>query len=184
MKGFILIMTVIAFVLTSCDDISEDFLYTEIDIDEKLAERAYSFAELYAQSETEYKLGGQDAVRAIQIDCSGLVIMCYKYALVDTKYELIVSDMTANYIYRNSATIIPKEMLRKGDLIFMGEEESELVTHIALYEKNENGNIFFIDSTQKDTDGDGIYDINGVSHRYYSDKDKRFKAFGIMRVKY
>ena len=64
----------------------------------------------------------------------------------------------------------------------MGESDSSEVTHIALFEKLENGRIYFIDSTQKDTNGDGINDIDGVTYRNYSEDDSRFKAFGRMKV--
>lgn len=173
-----------AFLFFSCQ-YETPYNYTEIDTPAEIAERAFNFAELYEQSETVYVLGGQDPARsAIKIDCSGLIIMSYKYALVDTKYQLLENDMTANYMYQNASTIIKKEQLRKGDLIFMGEADSDKVTHIAVFEKSENGIIYFIDSTQKDTDGDGVDDINGVTRRNYSENDKRFKAFGIMRIKY
>ena len=159
--------------------------FTEIDTPAEIAERAFKFAELYEQSETIYGLGGQDPVlSAIKIDCSGLIIMSYKYAIVDTKYQLLKNDMTANYMYQNASTIIKKSNIRKGDLIFMGEADSDKITHIAVFDKLENGIIYFIDSTQKDTNGDGVYDINGVTRRNYSESDKRFKAFGIMRLKY
>ena len=36
--------------------------------------------------------------------------------------------------------------------------------------------------TQKDTDGDGVDDINGVTERNYEVSDKRLKSFGIMQV--
>ena len=181
---FCLIFAIIA-LLVSCDNGSkEERTYTEVDAPAEIAERAYSFAELYEQSDTEYHLGGQDPVRAIQIDCSGLIIMCYKYALVDTKYQLLISDMTANYIYQNASTHIDMSDVKKGNLIFMGEVESSEVTHIALFEKLENGRIYFIDSTQKDTNGDGINDIDGVTYRDYPENDSRFKGFGRMRVKY
>ena len=171
--------------LISCNNGTDDKTsFTEIDAPDEISERAYSFAELYEQSDTEYHLGGQDPVRAIQIDCSGLIIMCYKYALVDTKYQLLVSDMSANYMYTNASTHIDKSDLKKGNLIFMGEADSNSVTHIALFEKIENGRIYFIDSTQKDTNGDGINDIDGVTYRDYTEDDSRFKAFGRMRVKY
>ena len=168
--------------LFACKNPQED--YSEIAAPAEIAERAFKFAKLYGETETEYALGGQDPVRsAIRIDCSGLVIMSYKYALVDTKYQLLESDMTAAYMHDHS-TLITKEELRKGDLIFMGEVSSSAITHIALFEKAENGNIYFIDSTLKDTDGDGIDDINGVTRRFYSESDKRLKSYGIMRLKY
>ena len=179
-----LIFTMLA-LMVSCDNgAKEERTYTEIDAPAEIAERAYRFAELYEQSDTEYELGGQDSLRAIKIDCSGLIIMCYKYALVDTKYQLLLSDMTANYMYQNASTHIDKADLKKGNLIFMGEVNSNSVTHIALFDKLENGRIYFIDSTQKDTNGDGINDIDGVTYRDYPENDSRFKAFGRMRVKY
>ena len=63
--------------LISCNNGTEDkTAFTEIDAPDEISERAYIFAELYEQSDTEYHLGGQDPVRAIQIDCSGLIVMC------------------------------------------------------------------------------------------------------------
>lgn len=170
--------------LTACSNGPETKEYTIMDAPSEIAERAFRFAELYGQSETAYKWGGQDPVRAAEIDCSGLVIMCYKYALVDTKYQLLQEDMNSNYMYQNACTIIPQEELKKGDLIFIGEPESSQVTHIALFERQEEGKIHFIDSTQKDLDGDGIHDVNGVSRREYREHDTRLKAFGIMKLKY
>ena len=149
-----------------------------------IAKSAFEYAKLYVASDTVYKLGAQDPLRSIQIDCSGLVIMCYKYALVNTKYQLLVSDMTANYMYTNASTHIEKADLKKGNLIFMGEPGCTSVTHIALFGKHENGRIYFIDSTQKDTNNDGVYDIDGVTYRDYPEDDARFKAFGRMRVRY
>lgn len=141
----------------------------------EIKERAFEFAKLYSESETEYQWGGQSPLRAIKIDCSGLVVMCYKYALVDTKYSLLESDMTSSYIYENASE--PTENPEQGDLIFMGEIDSDKITHIAIYDKEENGNIYFIDSTDN-----GI--INGVSERYYEKNSGKFKAFGIMKIKY
>lgn len=179
-----LLLIFATFLFFSCQH-ETPYDFTEIDTPAEIAQRAFNFAELYEQSETVYVLGGQDPARsAIKIDCSGLIIMSYKYALVDTKYQLLENDMTANYMYQNASTIIDKSNLRKGDLIFMGEADSDKITHIAVFEKSENGIIYFIDSTQKDTNGDGVDDINGVTRRNYSENDKRFKAFGIMRIKY
>ena len=183
---------VLSLFFISCNNGTDDKTsFTEIDAPDAISERAYSFAELYEQSDTEYHLGGQDPVRAIQIDCSGLIIMCYKYALVDTKYQLLVSDMSANYMYTNASTHIDKADLKKGNLIFMGPARedgatanADEISHAALFEKTENGRIYFIDSTQKDTNGDGINDIDGVTYRDYPEDDSRFKAFGRMRVKY
>ena len=148
--------------------------YTVVTATQKIKNRAFEFAKLYQSSETEYVYGAQDPLRSIKIDCSGLVIMCYKYALVDTKYTLVVSDMSSSYIYENASKITDSP--EQGDLIFMGEENSDRITHIAIFDKEENGNIYFIDSTENDT-------INGVSQRYYEKNNPKFKAFGIMKLK-
>lgn len=172
----ILLISVIAFSFISCkyqSDSEEEIL---VDAPAQIAERAYNFALLYRDSPTEYFYGGQDPVRRlIKIDCSGLVIMCYKYAMVDTQYSLIEPDMTASYMHDNATRKILMDQLRKGDLIFMGEPDSKIISHIALFEKIENEEIYFIDSTQKNS-------INGVTTRHYSTNDERFKSFGIMKL--
>ena len=159
----------------TCNDDSDS--KNIVDCPDDIAERAFRFAELYKDSDTIYELGGQSPVRsAIAIDCSGLVVMCYKYAMVDTKYSLLLSDMSAGYMYENAASIVPLEKMRRGDLIFMGEATSSKVTHIALFDCVENDCVYFIDATEKD-------DISGVTKRFYGVGDARFKAFGVMRVR-
>ena len=175
-----LILFLLIFSLVSCNhnDVPiDESEWTVVCCPAEIANRAFSFAELYEAADTIYEWGGQDPVRsAIGIDCSGLVVMCYKYALVDTRYSLILPDMSSGYIYQNAANIVPVSGIRKGDLIFMGEKDSLSVTHIALFDRMENGRIYFIDSTEKD-------DINGVTRRFYDADDARFKAFGQMKLK-
>lgn len=55
---------------------------------------------------------------------------------------------------------------------------------MALLKEKKDGYVFFIDSTQKDTDGDGFDDINGVTERNYKENDLRLKSYGIMKIKY
>ena len=148
------------------------------DCPDDIAQRAFRFAELYAGSDTGYELGGQSPLRsAIMIDCSGLVVMCYKYAMVDTRYSLLLDDMSAAYMYEHTSRSIPLAQVRKGDLIFMGESGSSNISHIALFDEEKDGNISFIDSTEKEG-------INGVSRRSYPKNDGRFKAFGVMLLQY
>ena len=154
--------------------------YTIITAPKDIRGRAFRFAELYRDSDTEYEWGGQTPVRAaIKIDCSGLVVMCYKYALVDTKYLLIENDMSSAYIYEHASE--PTTSPERGDLIFMGSEEPEdgepKISHIAIFDREENGEIYFIDSTDNGT-------VNGVTERHYPTDSKKFKAFGIMKIKY
>ena len=164
----------------SCSNSIADF--TEIDCPDAICGRAFEFALLYKETGMQYELGGQSPLRSAGIDCSGLVVMCYKYALVDTKYNLLFDDASAKAIYMNYST--PTRFPRRGDLIFMGEADTASVTHIAIFDKMENGKVYFIDSTQKDTDGDGVYDINGVTARNYEKNDSRIKAYGKMRLAY
>ena len=144
----------------SCNFNNDSDDTTEIDCPAEIASRAFRFAELYKDSDTVYELGGQAPVRsAIAIDCSGLVVMCYKYAMVDTKYSLLVSDMTAAYMCESASSHVALEQMRQGDLIFMGEADSSNVSHIAFFDRLENGNVYFIDSTKKTTSAVLLVDI-------------------------
>lgn len=167
-----------AFSFISCafnDNSSDNF--TVIDCPAEIAARAFRFSELYKDSDTVYELGGQSPVRsAIAIDCSGLVVMCYKYAIVDTKYSLLASDLAVIDFYKKSSSIVPLEKMRRGDLIFMGSEADPLdISHIALFDCIENDNIYFIDSTNL---------TNTVSRRCYSKDNPKFKAFGVIKLQY
>ena len=181
-KVLFCIIPLILISLASCQMESNDSSssYTVITAPKNIKVRAFRFAELYRDSDTEYELGGQMPVRAaIKIDCSGLVIMCYKYALVDTKYQLLEDDMAAAYIYEHAS--VPTKTPEQGDLIFMGSEnpkpEEAEVSHIAFFDRQEDGEIYFIDSTKNDS-------VNGVTERHYPVDSKKFKAFGIMKIKY
>ena len=140
----------------------------------QLAASAFEYAKKYAAADTEYKYGAQDPLRAIQVDCSGLVIRCYRYALQNTGYSLIQSDMSSSYMYENAS--IPTTSPRRGDLIFMGEENSSKISHIAIFDRFEGDQVYFIDSTSQGK-------INGVSERHYAKTNKKIKAYGIMKLK-
>ena len=140
-----------------------------------IAKSAFEYAKLYAASDTVYKLGAQDPLRSIQIDCSGLVIMCYKYALKNTGYSLVQSDMSSSYMYEHAS--IRTTTPRRGDLIFMGDSNSSKITHVAIFDRFEGDQVYFIDSTS-------VGRTTGVSERHYSRNDKRIKSYGIMKLKY
>ena len=80
----------------------------------QLAASAFEYAQKYAAADTQYKYGAQDPLRAIQIDCSGLVIMCYRYALKNSGYSLIQSDMSSSYMYENAS--IPTKKSKPTEL--------------------------------------------------------------------
>lgn len=174
----ILSLFFIVLLFVSCSNSS--LALQAVDCPTEIKERAYNFAKLYADSDTKWALGKQDPVRSIEIDCSGLIIMSYKYALVDTDYMLFLDDMSAAYMYENSITSI--SLPEKGDLIFF-QDEKGYVDHCGIVDKIENGNVYFIDSTKKDTNADGIYDIDGVTERSYNASDAKIKGYGIMRLK-
>lgn len=146
----------------------------------EIANKALLFAYKYKNSDTEYEWGGQDSLRAIKIDCSGLVVNCYQYALnenIECKlpfYDASVKDIFNNYSFLTDSP-------NPGDIIFMGEADKDFPTHIAIYVKEENNNIYFIDSTKKAA-VDGHPAINGVTERFYNKVDKRFKGFAKMKL--
>ncbi len=175
MKKIFSFLFLICFCFIGCKPNEDCDNYTIVLASKEIKNRAFEFANLYKDSETEYGYGAQDPLRSIKIDCSGLVIMSYKYALVDTKYSLLLSDMSSSYIYENASEIT--KVPEHGDLIFMGEENSNKITHIAIFDREENGNIYFMDSTENET-------VNGVSERMYEKNNPKFKAFGTMKLKF
>lgn len=140
----------------------------------EIKQKVFHYAELYCKSDTYYKYGGQDSLRSIGIDCSGLVIMCYQYALEGTNYELMLPDMSSAYMKDNAS--IPTENPQKGDLIFMGEFNSSNITHIAIFEKMDNHRVYFIDSTE-------YGNVSGVTRRSYEKNNSKFKSYGVMKIK-
>jgi hypothetical protein len=147
----------------------------QIPAPEEVRLQALDYARQYISLGAEYEWGGQDPLpRRIVVDCSGLVIRCYEYAASDHGYSLLFTDTTAAGMQRYSISL-NKQDLQPGDLLFMGTDG--VVSHIALFVKIENGNIYFIDSTYKPDEG-----INGVTERFYSETDPRFIAFGRMLV--
>ena len=142
----------------------------------------FSSCDELADALREEKESGQDPLRSIGIDCSGLVVMSYKYAITDTKYGLMEADMSSAYMESHASKKTTSPM--KGDLIFMGERNTSRITHVAIFEKIENGMVWFIDSTEYDSDGDGIVDISGVSRRSYPVCEKKIKSYGTMKLRY
>jgi len=141
---------------------------------DSIAKLALDYAVKYSQADTEYEYGGQDLLRAIKIDCSGLVVNCYRYSTEGTGYALPFYDAAVKDFYQNYS--VKTENPRPGDLIFMGDED--FPTHISIFVKEENGRIYFIDSTFKPEAG-----LNGVSERSYTKGDPKFISFGILLLR-
>lgn len=182
MKKSLLFFGLVILTLSSC---SFEFLtgiryvtssFTTIDCPTEIISRAFKFAELYEKEDTVYEWGGEDPLRnTIGIDCSGLVIMCYKYAMVDTEYKLLNEDMTAQNIHDYASTKKSVGTVQKGDLVFIGPEGSKEITHIGFFEKYEDNKVYILDSSSGS---------NGVHYNSYSVDSKKIKGYGRMRVKY
>jgi hypothetical protein len=175
-KRYLLLATItLTFTLFSCkNDITVNDVLIECPSD--IANKALFYAHEYADADTEYEWGGQDLLRAIKIDCSGLVVNCYSYAMAGTDYSLPFKDASVIDLYNKWTVQINNP--RPGDVIFMGDDKNH-PTHMSLFKKKEKDNIYFIDSTYKQDD-----EIDGVTERYYSEKDPRFLAYGILFVNY
>ena len=182
MKKSLLFFGLVILTLSSC---SFEFLtgiryvtssFTTIDCPTEIISRAFKFAELYEKEDTVYEWGGEDPLRnTIGIDCSGLVIMCYKYAMVDTEYKLLNEDMTAQNIHDYASTKKSVGTVQKGDLVFIGPEGSKEITHIGFFEKYEDNIVYILDSSSGS---------NGVHYNTYSVDSKKIKGYGRMKVKY
>jgi len=170
MKNMLLILLVLA---------TAEACTQKFNAPEDVRARALEFAERYARSDTEYEWGAQDPRRVIRIDCSGLVVMCYKYALVDTAFELPFDDATAVAMHDHYSRETQDPLA--GDLIFMGEAGEAEISHIAVFKEKKDGKIYFIDATEKDAEGD-YPPVDGVSERTYPEGDLRFKSFGILQI--
>jgi hypothetical protein len=172
MKSWIIFLFIFCSLFISCDHSNPSVELEPCPSD--IAQQALEYAIEYSSADTEYEWGGQDLLRAIKIDCSGLVVNCYKYAVAGTSYELPFYDTAVINFYNEWS--VPTVNPRPGDLIFMGEDSSN-PTHMGLFVKKKDGNIYFIDSTLKPEDG-----INGVSERYYPENDGRFLSSGIIKL--
>ncbi|MDR1444082.1 MAG: C40 family peptidase [Treponema sp.] len=173
MKTQALCFVLFGYLCSSCTGLNQSPELTPCPAD--IARQALEYAFDYSTADTEYEFGGQDSLRAIKIDCSGLAVNCYKYAVAGTDYYLPFYDAAVINFFRewSVSTIDP----RPGDLIFMGDDKNS-PTHMSLFVKKEGGNIRFIDSTLKPEEL-----INGVSERHYPENDERFLSFGILLLK-
>ena len=133
--------------------------------------KALEYAKWYCQEDTKYVYGGQDPIpRVLKVDCSGMVINCYKYAVENTKYKLPFNDTTAANLH--STYSYPTNTPQPGDMVFMGEANSSKISHIGIFVKKSGSTIYFIDAT------DGI----GVSQRSYDKSNSKIKGYGQIKL--
>ena len=177
-NNILLLLTLIIFILGCHHPLQKRPIGTIISCPQEIASRALFFAEEYKNRATIYDWGGRDGLRAIRLDCSGLVVRCYRYAVSELNgYSLTFENATVKTLFEEHSfkTYTPVA----GDLIFMGDVDDDFPSHIALYVETKNGYIYFIDSTKKESP-DGY--INSVTKRYYHKTDKRFKGFGKIKI--
>lgn len=137
--------------MTGCDlsirfSNENDLHNNGVEAPESIRLKAYSSAEYYAVNNVPYEWGGDYYIepRSMGVDCSGLIISNYKYALKGTGYSLPFSDSTAHDMYQYYSN--PVNYPQKGDLVFW-KNSSGRVYHIALLEGISGGKVYFIDAS-------------------------------------
>ena len=153
---------------TSSND-TKPTVVPDSDTIEYIQYKALEYAKMYCDEDTVYVYGAQDPIRALRVDCSGMVINCYKYAIKNTKYKLLFDDTTAANMY--SKYSIHTTTPQPGDLIFMGDANSSAINHIGIFEKKVGSTIYFIDATEG----------KGVSQRNYAQNNSKIKGYGQMK---
>lgn len=138
---------------------------------EQIQSRALEYAKRYCNEDTKYVYGAQDPIpRVLKVDCSGMVINCYKYAVEGTKYKLPFNDTTAANLH--STFSIHTTTPQPGDMIFMGDANSSKINHIGIFVKKSGNTIYFIDATEG----------KGVSQRSYDKSNSKIKGYGQIKL--
>jgi len=169
---------IIVLLACSCATSNSGVLYSVSECPSNIRERVVFYAEEYARKDTLFKLGSRDLLEKegiLEIDCSGLIVRVYQYAVKNTKYSLLFEDTNVSSFY--SYFTIPVATPTPGDLIFMGTN-TVYPTHISIFIKMDNENIYFIDSTYKEDEG-----IDGVTLRYYKKDDPKFLQFARLLIR-
>lgn len=126
---------------------------------ENIRLRAYESAAFYVKNKIPYVWGGDYYIepnRTVGVDCSGLIINNYKYAVKGSEYSLPFADSTAHNMYLKYTN--PVLSPEKGDLIFWKNKQDKIY-HVAIFEKESGDYYYFIDSTE-------FEGVNGVTYRY------------------
>lgn len=145
MKKFWLLLTGIL-LLYGCEFIV--FVsHTEVPAPDFIRDRAFYAAEAYVDEYIEYDLGGDETIYvppydSRALDCSGLVINVYNYAVTDTIYNLPFDDKTADEIDKEYSYSIDEP--ETGDLMVWTDNGEAF--HIAIYWKTEDGYYYFLES--------------------------------------
>jgi hypothetical protein len=138
----------------------------DADLIDKVIDKAYT----YYKPKTPYKWGGE-SYRGI--DCSGLMMVSFRAAGIRIPRN---SAMQAAY---REGKFVPKDKLRRGDLLFFDSNSDGRVDHVGLAISGSGANVRFIHSSSTN----GGVAINRLSesywrNRYKSDVGKRLFAGG------
>jgi hypothetical protein len=169
---------IIVLVACSCATSNNDVLYSVSECPSNIREKVVFYAKEYAKKNTLFELGARDLLEKegiLEVDCSGLIVRVFQYAVKDTKYSLLFEDTNVSSFY--SYFTIPVVSPTPGDLIFMGTN-TKYPTHMSIFIKMDNENIYFIDSTYKEDEG-----IDGVTLRYYKKDDPKFLQFARLLLR-
>ncbi len=147
----------------------DDDINPGVEAPEKIRLLAYSSALYYSKNSVAYEWGGDDYIEPSRgVDCSGLIINNYIYAIKGTSFDLPFTDSTAHDIFHKYSNSVSSP--EKGDLVFWKNSEGRIY-HIALFEKEIGDMIYFIDSTENNY-------INGVTYRSV----KKSGIYGFKRM--
>ena len=143
----------------------------------KIGNAVYKNAEQYLNENTIYKQTGKGIIKDITyIDCSGLVIACYKKALEGTKYTLPFTDASSQSLYTSYVT--PTTKPNKGDVIFMSYIDDCTVSHVGIVGEIKGDIVYFIDATPNEENKSG----KAVNIRHYKTDDEKIIGYGIMKL--
>jgi len=127
---------------------------------------AWDIAQVYLGM--EYELGEQDFPTPRGFDCSGLVVNVYYETAGYFGYSLPFTDAAVVNFYHEYTE--PLDVPEKGDIIFMGAGE---ISHIAIFEKKEAGQVWFIDAYS---------DSGYVQYRSCPEDSPKIKIFGRLLI--
>ena len=162
----------------SCTTNNTGVLYSVLECPIEIRERVVFYAQEYVKREALFEWGGRDYLEKegmLEIDCSGLIVRVFQYAVKDTKYSLLFEDTNVSSFYHYFT--IPVVLPTPGDLIFMSGN-SPYPNHMGIFIGMDNENIYFIDSTFIEEQG-----VDGASLRYYPKDDTRFLFFARLLVR-
>ena len=105
-----ILLFIFIIIIISCQ--SPFFISTEI------GSKVVSYAYQYVNANTKYVWGGRDPLHKeiVNIDCSGLVVQCYRYAIADNiKYDLLFRDANVQDMFKYYSVFT--DTLSAGDIM-------------------------------------------------------------------